>query len=86
MTAETGNEGLEAEVELDEEFHNALIYGVAGNLLMTSGRTEDISKGERYLQIYGLDETEVGALRGRQFSGAVDTTRFNQHYRTPFQQ
>lgn len=80
------NDGLSAEVELDEVYINALIFGVAGNLLFTSGRTEDISKGERFLQIYGLDETEVGALRDKQFSNSFrDTSRGSDYYRTPFQ-
>lgn len=81
-----GNNGLNATVELDEIYANALIFGVAGNLLFTSGRTEDIVKGERFMKIYGLDETEVGALRDRQFSsGFRDTSRGVTYYRTPFQ-
>jgi len=85
--AVAGNLGLLAEVELDEEYVNALIMGVAGNLLLTSGRTEDMAKGERYLKIFGLDETDIGALRERQFSGSTrDTNRGTRYYRTPFQQ
>lgn len=83
----TGNKGLKEEVDLEEIYVNALIYGTAGNLLMTSGRTEDMEKGKNFLQIYGIDETEVGALNYKQFDNSTrNLKRGNQYYRTPFQQ
>lgn len=69
---------------IDEVQVNALIYGTAGNLLFIAGRTEDIEKGENYLRIYGLDETEVGAIREKDFDGGVRDNSRKQHYRTPF--
>lgn len=70
---------------IDESNVNALIYGTAGNLLITIGRTEDRAKGMDYLKIYGLDETEVSAIRKRDFDNGFMNTNRKPHYRTPFQ-
>jgi len=63
---------------------NALIYGTAGNLLISSGRTENIEKGKSYLQMYGLDETEVQAIKKKDFTGGFRNTAKTDRYRTPF--
>lgn len=69
---------------IDEVHVNALIYGTAGYLLLNMGRTEDRAKGEGYLKIYGLDETEIGAIRKKDFNGGFRNTSRRRHYRTPF--
>lgn len=76
---------LEAEMaDLDDLYVNALIYGTAGNLLFTSGRTEDAAKGQNFLRLYGIDETDVAMIRKRDFTGGFRNTARNQQYRTPF--
>ncbi len=71
------------EIYIDEIYINALIYGTAGNLLFTSGRTEDISKGQMFMKLYGVDETDIAAIRKKDFKGGFrNATR--QTYRTPW--
>lgn len=70
---------------IDEININALIYGTAGNLLFTLGRTEDTAKGVNYMKLYGLDETEIASIRNKNFSGGFRNTSRNTGYRTPFQ-
>lgn len=71
-------------IYIDEIHVNALIYGTAGNLLFTSGRTEDVSKGKVFMQLYGADETEIGAIRKKDFTGGFRNTARKKQYRTPF--
>ncbi len=71
-------------IYIDEVQVNALIYGTAGNLLFTSGRTEDAQKASSYMKLYGIDETEVAAIRKKDFTGGFRNTSRNQNYRTPF--
>jgi len=71
-------------IYVDEIHINALIYGTAGNLLFTSGRTEDAAKATNFMKLYGVDETEVAAIRKKDFSGGFRNTARNQNYRTPF--
>ena len=68
---------------IDEIKVNALIFGTAGNLLFNSGRTEDMAKGQNYLRIYGLDETEIGTIRKHDTNGKFRNTH-RRAYRTPF--
>jgi len=71
-------------IYIDEIYVNALIYGTAGNLLFTSGRTEDAQKATNFMKLYGVDETDVAAIRKKDVSGGVRNTKRNQNYRTPF--
>ena len=71
-------------IYIDEVQVNALIYGTAGNLLFTSGRTEDAQKASNFMKLYGIDETEVAAIRKKDFTGGFRNTSRNTNYRTPF--
>ncbi len=71
-------------IYIDEIYVNALIYGTAGNLLFTSGRTEDVQKATNFMKLYGVDETDIAAIRKKDFTGGFRNTKRNQSYRTPF--
>lgn len=69
---------------IDEIHVNALIYGTAGQLLFTLGRTEDMAKAQNYMRLYGVDDTEIGAIRKKDFDSGFKNTGRNNYYRTPF--
>lgn len=70
--------------DLEEVYVNALIYGTAGNLLFTSGRTEDAQKAQSFMRLYGVSETDMSAIKQKDFSGGFRNTARNTEYRTPF--